>query len=178
MTHRAHDPRRLDVAAFVADGTSLEGCWSLAEMPRLLESVDAPSGEEGSAGVAWRAVGEDAPSQGRAPRLWLHLVASTEVTMTCQRCLEPVTVVLDADRRLGFVGGEAQAAALDAESEDDVLALEPFLDLQALVEEELLLALPLVPRHVDCSPPDAARDEPPAAEAPFAVLEALRRTAR
>ena len=48
---------------------------------------------------------------------------------------------------LRFVDGEAQAEALDADSEDDVLALAPALDLRTLVEDELLLAWPIVPRH-------------------------------
>ena len=60
---------------------------------------------------------------------------------------------LGVDRRLFFVAGEDAAAALDTESDDDVLALEPFLDLRGLVEDELLLALPLVPRHEVCPEP-------------------------
>ncbi len=55
-------------------------------------------------------------------------------------------------------GGEEAAAALDAESDDDVLALESSLDLHALVEDELLLALPLVPRHDECPEPLPVRD--------------------
>ncbi len=54
---------------------------------------------------------------------------------------------LEAERSIFFVEGEDAAAALDAESEDDVLALTPALDLEALIEDELLLALPLIPRH-------------------------------
>jgi uncharacterized protein len=181
MTQRPHDPRRLDVAAFAAEGASLQGSWPLAVMPRLLESVDAPSEAQRATDVSWRAAGEQAPPRGRAPRLWLHLAASAEVTMTCQRCLGPVAVPLAVDRRIGFVESEAQAAVLDAESEDDVLALQPFLDLQALVEDELLLTLPLVPRHADCMPPGGDRNEATAAdmsvEHPFAALQALRRKA-
>ena len=62
-------------------------------------------------------------------------------------------VPLHAERRIFFVDGEDAAAALDAESEDDVLALTPALDLAELVEDELLLALPLVPRHEQCPEP-------------------------
>ncbi len=179
MTQRPPDPRRLDVAALAAAGASLEGRWPLAGMSRLLESVDAVRTEaQDAAEVTWRADGEHA-AHGPLPRIRLHVTASARVTMTCQRCLGPLELPLEVDRRFGFVEGEAQAAAIDAESEEDVLALERSLDVHALIEDELLLALPLVPRHEDCSPP--AGGDPPADEAPtehpFAALEALRRKA-
>ena len=182
MTQRAHDLRRLDVAAFAAEGAVLEGRWPLADMARLLDSVDGRAEANRRAEAAWRAAGEQTPPRGLAPRVWLHLTASTQVAMVCQRCLGSVTVPLDVDRRFGFVAGEAEAAALDADSDDDVLALERWLDVQALVEDELLLALPLVPRHADCAPPAAiAGAAPPpdeaVAEHPFAALQALHRKA-
>ena len=86
-------------------------------------------------------------------------------------------------RRIFFVEGEEAAAALDAETEDDVLALTPTLDLLALVEDELLLALPLVPRHEVCLQPlpRALVDDDPAvasADNPFAALAALKQGSR
>jgi uncharacterized protein len=90
-----------------------------------------------------------------------------------------MTLPLKIDRRFFFVPGEDAAADLDADSEDDVLALTPSLDLHALVEDELLLALPIVPRHDQCpvAVPLVFDDESAGAEAadhPFAVLAALR----
>ena len=79
------------------------------------------------------------------------------------------------DRVLRFVDGEAQAETLDADSEDDVLALVPVLDLRTLVEDELLLAWPIVPRHEQCAPPAyrAGDDEAPSAN-PFSALASLK----
>jgi uncharacterized protein len=92
----------------------------------------------------------------------------------CQRCLEPLPVTLAVDRQIRFVEGEEEAERLDADSDDDVLALEPATDLHALLEDELILALPLVPRHADCGLPSggAAVEDP---SHPFAGLAALRR---
>jgi uncharacterized protein len=79
----------------------------------------------------------------------------------------------------GSDGGRPAAAELDADHEDDVLALNRSLDLRSLVEDELLLALPLVPRHDVCPEPlplvdDDENAEPERAN-PFAVLAALKR---
>jgi uncharacterized protein len=86
------------------------------------------------------------------------------------------------ERRLFFVEGEAAAAALDVDAEDDVLALEPALDLTLLIEDELLLGLPLVARHEVCPQPlpRALLDEEPVApgDHPFAALAALKQGSR
>jgi uncharacterized protein len=173
MKPRAHDPLRLDVAAAAAEGTSLTGRWPLATLERLHTAGD------GDLACDWQAQFEQRRVAGeRAPQVWLRLSAQTQVARDCQRCLQPVLLPLAVDRAFRFVPTEDEAAALDADSDDDVLALSGRFDLRALVEDELLLALPLVPKHDQCPtpwqpvPPEA---EPPA-EHPFAALAALRRT--
>lgn len=165
---RAHDPRRLDIAAFAAQGGALEGRWPLAGFERLIDDRPAdaagqpqdhprrPMGPAPSADVTWRVRGERRAVAAGAPQLWLHLEADAVVQRRCQRCLEPVDLALQVQRALRFVDGEALAAELDADSDDDVLALERALDLHALVEDELLLALPMVPRHEHCTAPAAS----------------------
>jgi uncharacterized protein len=177
MATRAHDPRRLDVAVFAANALRLEGQWPLAGFTRVL--ADQPADAPPAAGdVAWRVQGERRAVPGSEPEIWLHLEASARVYRTCQRCLRPVEVALHVDRRLRFVADENLAAELDADSDDDVLVLERALDLHDLVEDELLLALPMVPRHDRCpqplpTPGDEA--EPPGeAPHPFAVLAGWR----
>jgi uncharacterized protein len=177
---RALDPLRLDVAAFAKAGGRLEGTWPLAELPRL-----AASGHEDMASAAaavaavWQATGEERARRGGAPDVWLHVEASATLALVCQRCLGPVATTLDARRSFLFVDGEERAAELDAEMDDDVLALPRHLDLRSLVEDELLLALPLVPRHAVCPQPLPHRnDDSPAEEErpnPFAALRTLRR---
>ncbi|MDT7834510.1 YceD family protein [Aquabacterium sp. OR-4] len=177
---RQHDPLRLDVAAFAADGGALAGQWPGDSLVRLAESQsppqDVPLGE-----VRWQVQGERRAVAGGEAELWLALSADTRVWLSCQRCLQPFEVPLALARRIRFVRGEAQAEALDAEIDDDVLALSRSIDLRELVEDELLLALPLVPRHSQCPMPlpmaaDAASaDDAPAERAnPFAVLQSLK----
>jgi uncharacterized protein len=182
MKPRGFDPARLDVAAFAKEGARLEGDWPVTEFPRLAESAAAEASPRPDDRVRWQARGESRPVRGGPSQVWLHLAAQAPIAMQCQRCLQPVSVALAAQRSFQFVAGEDTAATLDADSEDDVLALTRALDLRELLEDELLLNLPLVPRHEHCAPPAGAGDvdELPVDEAPhpFAALAALRGRSR
>ena len=176
---RAFDPRKLDVVAFAAEHGALAGELPVSELSRL--SKGALPQIEADATVRWAAQGVRGELAGGGIEARLQLQAATSLQLVCQRCLQPVTVALDVKPRLRFVADEALAEELDADSEDDVLALGAPLDLHALIEDELILALPLVPRHERCPQPlpwspsaPAAGDQEPV-DNPFAALAALRR---
>jgi uncharacterized protein len=179
MSDKRPDPLRLDVRAFTRDAGTLHGELPLASLQRLAPSLLADADGGTAAPVAWRADGEQRPVRAGEPERWLHLQASAAVVLECQRCLQPMAQSLQVDRRLRFVEGEDEAARLDEECDDDVLALPPSLDLVALIEDELILALPLVPRHEACphALPMSSADDGADAEAPhaFAALAQLRR---
>lgn len=123
-------------------------------MPRLAASV--VDGQP-AAPVPWSIRGEVLRRTGAADAILLHLRASADVWLQCQRCLEPLAHPIGIERSVRFVEGEDAAAALDAESEDDVLALSRAFDVVQWLEDELLLALPLVPRHNQCQPPGGSQ---------------------
>ena len=177
---RPLDPKRLDVAAFAALGGELAGTIAAAAMPRLASATLPPADGSPRPDVQWRATGERLPLAGAGVQPSLLVNAATDVSLECQRCLGPMRVALHGERRIFFVEGEDAAATLDAETEDDVLALTPALDLPLLLEDELLLALPLVPRHDVCPEPlpRAFRDDADALEHPFAALAALKQGPR
>jgi uncharacterized protein len=178
---RPFDIRRLDVAAFAADGAFLEGQLGPAMLVRLGDSV-LPVGNEPAPPVVWSLQGLQRPVKGGEPEIWLHLEAETHVQLQCQRCLNPVTENLMVDRAFRFVGTDEEADRLDEESEDDVLVLSRSLDVLELLEDELILALPLVPRHEVCPealPTVVGEEELVAPEVkpnPFAALAALRKS--
>ena len=167
MTSPAIDPLRLNVAHFAADALEVDGDWAIAELPRLADSecpvddgsplkakADAPAGPSRAASdlgrrVQWRAVGSQR-AVGGEQQVWLHLLAGADVVLQCQRCLRPLDEAVHVDRHFRFVADEDTAAALDDETEDEVLVLQKSLNLRDLVEDEMLLALPLVPRHDVC----------------------------
>ena len=171
--------RHLDIVAFAEAGASLSGEDPLSHYARLSrEDLDG----EGKAVVRWQTQGRSEPVAGGAPEIWLDLQAQTELGMQCQRCLEPMRQALAFERSLRFVRDEATAEQLDEELEDDVLVWRKDFDLQALVEDELLMELPVAPRHEVCpsTPPmqvqthdfDAGEQEKPN---PFAALKALKK---
>jgi uncharacterized protein len=171
---RDQDARAVSVPSLCKSAGRLAGHWPLGELGRLAESLfEAPLGD-----VAWSAAGEEVASPGGEPELWLQLGASTTVTLQCQRCLKSVRRELLVDRRFRFARSEEEAERLDEELEDDVLALQPRLNLQELAEDELILALPLVARHGgDCPEPlplPAEDGFEEAAPNPFAALAALK----
>lgn len=179
------NPLRLDVAALVDRSEKAQGSAPLQQLLRLAEPGEPVP--DAAASLQWQAHAERRPVRGGAPELWLHLKLDAVVHRTCQRCLQPVAIPLALQRDFLFAATEAQAEAWDAERDDaDVLVLTKSLSLLELAEDELLLALPLVPRHDTCpqplmAPGSGAQAAPePSTEAtkgdnPFAVLAQLKR---
>lgn len=180
MKSRAFVPEKLDVAALAHDAASLAGEWPSASLQRLADSAAPEAPATGWPALRWSLHGEIRQPKGGKPQTWLHLTASGEAALTCQRCLKPVREGIAIDRWIRFVDTEAEAAALDIDSDDDVLALPRHLDARELIEDELLLALPLVPRHEACPEPlthadDEVEEAVEERPNPFAKLAALKR---
>jgi len=105
-------------------------------------------------------------------------------TLVCQRCLEPMKWPLGGTARVALVAAESEADRVPQEFET-VHAPEGRIRVRDLVEEELVLALPLVPLHADpgeCrdgeDAPEPAADPPeePETQKPFERLgELLKR---
>lgn len=172
------DPQRLDVRRFAEEGAELHAHDPLRRFPRLLEESDNP---DLGRTVDWEARGELINPRHVAPEVWLHLEAGTTMSLVCQRCLRPVDVPVHVHRSFRFVPDEATAAAHDDESEEDLLAISRSFDLLELAEDELLMDLPLAPRHEVCPEPVKMSAEDPGFEAagaekenPFAVLGRLK----
>ncbi|MCV2354510.1 DUF177 domain-containing protein [Paucibacter sp. B2R-40] len=176
-------PEKLDVAAFARDGGQLNGELPAASLLRLADAAAPEAPASAWAAVKWSATGERREPRGAQAQAWLHLEASAEAQLTCQRCLRPVQEHVEFARWFRFVHDEAAAAEIDAETEEDVLVLSRNFDLFELIEDELLLSLPLVPRHEECPEPLAAPLDPALSEGepqserphPFAALAALKK---
>lgn len=171
-------PDRLDIKAFAQAQAHLEGQDPLAQYKRLALEAQGPHDD---ASIRWAAQGELRTEAGALPQIWLHLQAEADLPMVCQRCLTPALIPLDVDQSFRFVADEATAEALDDESEEDLLALSRDFALRELLEDELLMALPVVPMHDVCpeSVPLASSDDDfnqatSEKPNPFAALASLR----
>ncbi|MCK9514824.1 MAG: DUF177 domain-containing protein [Ottowia sp.] len=171
----------LDLLGMAEAQESLSGAVPLRDLARLRTGLAALPPD---AAADWQAEGlwRDAGAQGRQPALHLRIRAT--LPLICQRCLETVPVPVQVDRHFVFAPDEETAARWDAELEDDVLVLQRPFDLAALLEDELILALPAIPRHAHCdNPPPLATqtgdfDAAAAPENPFAVLAGYGRKPR
>lgn len=161
-------PRAVDLRALAREAATLTRTDPLTDHPRLAEEA---VGDLAGLNVSWSASGELLPGSTGEAEVWLHLAVEAVLPMTCQRCLSPLDVALRIDRSFRFVADEATAAEQDDASEEDVLALTPEFDLPALVEDELLMALPIVPRHEHCTAARSAKALRDAAMAPDSLLE-------
>ena len=177
MKKRQLDPYHLDIRAFAEHAAELSGHLPLLNCPKLLD-YSAPEVRPSDKDlILWAAHGEWRPVRAQEPEVWLHLEASASLLMTCQRCLQPLPVNLQVERSLRFVAGEEAAAAEDAKSDDDVLALTLSFNLLELIEDELVLSLPWLPRHETCPRPLLQPTPEPVPEKsnPFAVLGQLKK---
>ncbi len=105
--------------------------------------------------------------------------AKGRVHMTCQRCLEAVQVDVQAEFNLAIAFNEEKAKQLPRYY-DPLIVEDEEIELLHVIEEELILSLPLVPYHTDCSIQtqfgDADMAEKPENEKPnpFKVLAQLK----
>ena len=178
---------RLDVAGLAQANGYIKGQDLLQKYERLKqESCRIESDLTAADSIIWQANGEWVENAGELakvkPKVWLHLTAQMHLPQTCQRCLAEVSTPLKVERSYRFVADEATAEAEDDDCEEDLLAISREFNLLALIEDELLMALPQVPMHDSCpvQPKMAAADEDFEADGnaakanPFAVLAALK----
>ncbi|SAK69551.1 hypothetical protein AWB76_04218 [Caballeronia temeraria] len=186
------DLRALDIYEFAKSGRQAAGALRVSQMPRMLAEVPADVPER-DAVFTWQGEGSTQPElqdDGTdAPQPYLRLAVHGSVWLTCQRCLQPYSQHLDVDATYRIVATEEEADEFPLDDDEvEVIVGSRQFDLVDLIEEELLLSLPLVPKHNVCPEthesllPGAADDETDESSAadedekpnPFAVLEKLK----
>lgn len=195
MKPRQYQPRKIDIGAFIDTEAPLDGLSPLDELPRMAEGVPPEVALDTIEPVSWQAQGRLVPQRVGEPQRWLDLSAHAMLPWVCQRCLQPVVLPVEFERSIRFVADESLAAELDADMDDDVLVTSRSFDLLDLVEDELIMASPLVPRHEECpQPPKMSVSDPGVEEGeaedgpegspsegssrknPFAVLAQLKKS--
>lgn len=165
----------LQIAPFklARQGQTLKGAIEMSGMERLAE---AQSDANGEINVELQfGVDEQGTCFTRG-----HL--STTVQLICQRCMKPIALPIETGVSLGFVTNDDQAGNL-AQGFEPYIVDDEIVTLADIVEDELILALPIVAMHEEqgCEPVleqlqteaeqiEQTEDKPN----PFAVLSDLK----
>lgn len=157
----------VDGLEFARGAKTLAGSFEIADLGRLHDRLASTAGQ-----LRYELVGY-LDEKGR-PSLRLRVYGNLE--LVCQRCLKGASWPVDLASSLLLVTSQAE---LEAEDEDpdapDRLPAEKAMDVLALVEEEVLLGLPIAPKHAEgeCAP--APAQDLGRAQSPFAALARLKR---
>ncbi len=169
-------PAYVDARRAFVQETELQGAVELSRIPRFAETLASD-----------RAVIEVkldfAVADNGQRTIQGYIKANCDVS--CQRCLEPLAVSWEDEVALVLLDSEAQAKQLSGEW-DPWIWTEPKMVLAELVEEQLLLSMPVVSYHSEESCADklgyapnveVASEYPEAdRENPFSVLKALKKS--
>jgi uncharacterized protein len=160
----------VDSLEFARSGKQLRGSFGIAELDRLHDRLSSTDGA-----VEYELTGYT--DENGKP--CLHCRVRGALNLICQRCLQPMEWMVDLDSNLVLATSESELAEAedDPEAPDRLLAQKD-MKVQDLVEDEILLGLPLAPRHPEgqCRPSNASEALREGGEAanPFAELAQLK----
>jgi len=173
-------PSQIDVRKLVVQGAHVSAAVPVSSLPRF---VDLLSDQSGVVEVDLHFYLDDE----RIRMVAGHLCA--QISVICQRCLDPMSIVIDADVRLGIVWSEDDSKRLPRNL-DPLIVGEELVDLSDIVSEELILSFPSICYHDEencrqsvgyaCSDPNHPLEEilvdtnRSGKENPFKVLEQLK----
>ena len=164
-------PQKVDPFRFAENEVNLEGIIPLKDMERLLPSLQSDDGS-----VAVKMVFE-VDEQGT------HVVRGhykTHLTLQCQRCMAAFEYEVSGNLLLGIVSDEEEIDALP-KGYDAAIIKDGSLIIKDIIEDELILSLPIVPMHDadDCKIAiplafSSSKEAEAEQEHPFKVIELLR----
>jgi uncharacterized protein len=153
----------IDSIEFARVGGQLRGEVPVDELVRLTDSLFDTGGE-----LKYEITGGSDSKQ----RLRLQLAVAGSINLKCQRCLGSLGYLVSVQANLLLLTDEAGGETAEIDDLDGVPA-DAHADVWSLVEDEILLAIPLAPRHAEeqCSPAVKAAGNRTAS--PFAALAKL-----
>lgn len=133
-------PEFCDLFQLADKSATMSGIWPIAKLPRLVALLSSDVGDA--------AVEFEFGKSGRTR--FLKGTISADVEMQCQRCLDLATVSLNAEFSLALIEDELNSNKVPEEY--DILVTEGRHFLPDVIEDELILVVPLVASHdYECS---------------------------
>lgn len=153
----------IDGYEFATSRSRLGGAWPIADFARLSPLLSSNTG-------AIEYSLEGMPDAQDRPAL--HLRIRGALQLRCQRCLAPLEFPLRIRAVLVLARSQAEIDALPVEAEGpDWVVATKTMEVQDLLEDELLLAVPYAPRHEHCAAQAGANVA--ASASPFADLRGM-----
>lgn len=187
------DLHSFDIFAFCRAQGSVQAQVVVREMPRIIAetSANAPAGAPDET-FSYALTGFErkvASESGGAARQksFVDLAVTGRVWLDCQRCLGGYAEQVTTSMRFEVVASEEEAEAASMDDDDvDVIVGSSRFDLLSLIEDEILLGLPVAPKHEVCpavhdslvtgtdgeAEPEAPQEEK--RPSPFAALASLK----
>lgn len=120
-------------------GRSYKGTIPLCQLERLSDSIMDDRGEVRYT-LAFAKEDKFYTVSGRV---------NSDLYLKCSSCLEKMVLAVDYAIKLGIVSSLLEAERLPAEYEP-LLVVDRQIKIKDIIEEELLLAMPIIPRHGEC----------------------------
>jgi len=163
----------VNIDSFTRLKQRVEGTVAPDRLPRLREVLVFSDGE-----LNYRIEGQLLARPDGGQQRSVRCIITGWVTLQCQTTLRSLHHPLDIDRRLMLVETEDELPALEEEPDDeDYVVARHELDLSGLVEDEVILDLPMIPRSIDSNAEaqNAEESTEGSNSSPFAVLAALKK---
>ena len=159
----------IDPSTLAAEPATFEGTIKPGALPRLAESLANGKGE-----LRYRISARLDPQR----RQVVSCIIEGFVFLTCQSSLDTFRHPVSIDDRLVLVGDESRLPPLEQESDaEDYLVVDGPLDVFELVEDAVILALPMMPRKPGLEWEDGqAKADPEPQASPFAKLSSLKKS--
>ncbi|MBT8558989.1 DUF177 domain-containing protein [Polynucleobacter paneuropaeus] len=124
-----------------------KGFLPIEALPRVAEEVSEVAKGDG---FDWTIQSHFTHSPGSDPNPILDLSLNGELHLVCQRCLKPFLAHLAENRQFLLMASEAEADAYPIEDDElEPLVASQHFNLLETIEDEILLSLPLIPKHPD-----------------------------
>lgn len=130
-------PVVIDNLEFAASAGTLRGTIAAENLRRVPDLIDVSENE-----ITYSLMGLIS-AEGKP---LLALTISGDLHLKCQRCLDELVYKVDIDTALEIAGPQAPETDDEYEGRDQIPA-QSAMDVLSLVEEEILLSLPISPRH-------------------------------
>lgn len=171
-------PKLVDIRKLIAAGTELRASEPLQNFKRLRDMLESDAGNVDLVLHCFI-------DQGKRR---IDGTVQAQVSVTCQRCLQPMPFAIDSQFSVAVVWSDEDAERLPKHL-DPYIVGEGLQDIRGLIEDELIISLPYASYHEinECTAAqylsaaadkeqvvDAGNEEPARRENPFKVLEQLK----